>query len=319
MILACAIACCLLGGLTWLVIAKPWKMPVLLVDARENGRRVDENGVFGNYYPTRSAERHPGILVIGGSEGGIHDQVDRDARALSREGYSVLALSFFRGPGQPRALGLIPLEVFDRALEWLRYQPEVDAKFLAIVGMSKGAEAALLVASSRPDITAVVAAVPSSVVWPGFDWARFRGLKESSWSREGRPLSMLPYGRMSWASGVRSIYENGLKAVADHPETVIPIERCRAAILLVCGGKDQVWPSCVMAEQIAARARELSGSTVTILSYPDADHGAFASPMEPGGQTRRFGFGRPASGNVAAQTDSWSRTLAFLRDRLQPS
>ena len=312
MVLLYLVGACLLLAALWLAVAKPWRMPVAVVDARSNGRRVNGVSWFGNYYPAGAQEQRPGILVVGGSEGGLHDQVDRDARALNREGYSVLAMSFFRGPGQRTQLALIPLEVFDSALDWLREQPLIDASRLAVVGMSKGAEAALLVAANRSDLVAVVAAAPSSAAWPGFDWSKFRGLKESSWSLNGKGLPTLPYGRFSWSKGVRSIYEDGLAAASEHPEAMIPVERSEAAMLLICGGKDQVWPSCTMAEQVASRARKHGGS-VTILSYPDADHGVFASPLEAGNSPRRFGFGRPAPGNAAAQADSWPRVLAFLQ------
>jgi dienelactone hydrolase len=309
--------CLLLAG-TWLAVAKPWRMPVAVVDARSYGRRVNGDTWFGNYYPTDAREQRPGILVVGGSEGGLHDQVDRDARALAREGYSVLALSFFRGPGQPTQLALIPLEVFHSALDWLGDQPLVDASRLAIVGMSKGAEAALLVAVNRADLVAVVAAAPSSAAWPGFDWSKFRGLKESSWSLNGKALPTLPYGRFSCSKGVRSIYEDGLAAASEHPEAMIPVERSKATMLLICGGKDQVWPSCTMADQIATRVRT-NGRSVTILSYPEADHGVFASPLEEGNRPRRFGSGRPALGNAAAQADSWPHVLAFLEKSLLPA
>ena len=300
----------------WLAIKRPWRMAVVVAEARAGGRRVNGEEWFGNYYPAGSNDPRPGILVVGGSEGGLHHQVDRDARALNREGYSVLAISFFRGPGQRAELALVPLELFQRALNWLCDQQEVDGERLAVVGMSKGAEAALLVASYRPDLTAIVAAVPSSVVWPGFDWSRFRGLKESSWSLNDKALPALPYGRFLWAKGVRSIYEGGLAELSAHPEVVIPVERSKAAMLLICAGRDQVWPSCPMAEQVAARILEHGGKPATILSYPDADHGVFASALEAGDKPRRFGFGRPADGNLEAQADSWRRGLEFLQENL---
>jgi uncharacterized protein len=319
MIVICAAAVSLLVLGIWLAVAKPWRMSVMVVDPGPGGCRVHGADWFGNYYPSEADEPQPGILVIGGSEGGLHNQVDRDARSLQQEGYSVLALSFFRGPEQQAQLALIPLELFDSALNWLREQPAVNPSQLGVIGMSKGAEAALLIASNRPDLHAVVAAAPSSAIWPGFDWSRFRGLKDSSWSLNGNALPMLPYGRFSWSKGVRSIYEEGLAASAAHPEAFIPVERSKAALLLICGGKDQVWPSRTMAEQVADRVRKHGGKLVTVLSYPNADHGVFASPPEAGDKPRRFGFGRPAAGNVAAQIDSWARVVGFLQENLPRS
>lgn len=306
----------LLIAVAGLWMSRRFVMAIPLVDPHPQGRRVHESGVLGNYYPTISADARPGVLIIGGSEGGIDGQADRDARTISQEGYSVLALSFFRGPGQPDKLALIPLELFDRALDWLKQQPGVADSPLAMIGMSKGAEAVLLMATRRPDLEAVVAAVPSSVVWPGFDWWRFRGLKESSWSQEGRPLPMLPYGRFHWRKGVRSIYDEGLRSIGSHPAAVIPIELSKAAVLLICGGLDQVWPSCLMAEQIVAQGRKLDGPRIEILSYLAADHGVFSSPLKPGEKPRRFGSGPPARGNTAAQADSWRQALSFLKDNL---
>ncbi len=300
--------------LAWLAIKRPWRMSIVVTDPGANGRRIDSEDWFGNYYPADTDDPRPGILVVGGSEGGLHGQVDRDARAFNREGYAVLAMSFFRGPGQREALALVPLELFQHALDWLGGQRGVDATRLAVVGMSKGAEAALLVASHRPSLAAIIAAAPSSVVWPGFDWSRFRGLKQSSWSLDGEALPALPYGHFVRAKGVRSIYEGGLADLSAYPNAVIPVERSTAMTLLICGGRDQVWPSCEMAEQIVVRRREHDGTPVTVLSYPDADHGVFGSPLEKGDKPRRFGFGRPAGGNPEAQADSWQRSLAFLRE-----
>lgn len=307
----------MLAVIAWLAISKPWIMAVEIADAGQGGRRVNEPGVFGNYYPTSLDGQRPGILVIGGSEGGLDPQVDRDARALNRQGFSVLALSFYRAPGQPPAIDLIPLETFDRALDWLARQQEVDPDHLAMIGMSKGAEAALLMASERQDLSAVVAAVPSSVVWPGFDWASFRGLKHSSWSRAGQPVAALPYGTMRWRDGMSSIYANGLKQLARHPDAVIPVEKSRASILLICGGRDQVWPSCPMSDQIKARSERLGGPRVEILAYPDGDHGSFGSPLEPGDTPRRFGFSAEAPGSAAARADSWPKVTSFLHQALR--
>ncbi|WP_369426583.1 acyl-CoA thioester hydrolase/BAAT C-terminal domain-containing protein [Glacieibacterium megasporae] len=104
------------------------------------------------------------------------------------------------------------------------------------------------------------------------------------------------------------------RSIGSHPAAVIPIELSKAAVLLICGGLDQVWPSCLMAEQIVARDRKLYGPRIEILSYLDADHCVFSSPLQPGEKPRRFGFGPPARRNTAAQANSWRQAIAFLKD-----
>ena len=303
----------LIAAVAWLLTKRPWVLPLELSEPGITGRRVSQGDLFGNYYPARGPGLHAAVLMLGGSEGGLGRDATRDALALQQEGVTVLHISFFRAPGQPKSLELIPLETFGHALDWLARQPDVDAARLGMIGMSKGSEAVLLMASRRDDLRVVVAGAPSAVVWPGVDWERMGGLKASSWSLGAIPLPALPYGTFSWRSGMRSIYVNGLTNLTSHPDAVIPIERSRARILLVCGGRDQIWPSCAMAQQIKARAQTRGGPTVTILEYPNADHGVFGSP---GGTSRRFGFSAKAEGNAAARLDGWPRVVAFLKTGL---
>jgi uncharacterized protein len=61
------------------------------------GAPVDD-GLFGNYFPAPA--RDPGILMLGGSEGGLTQAAAATARELQSEGFSVLQLSYFRAPGQ---------------------------------------------------------------------------------------------------------------------------------------------------------------------------------------------------------------------------
>ena len=96
-----------------------------------------------------------GVLVLGGSEGGL---VEGFASALARHGFATMALAYFAMQGLPPKLIEIPVEYFRRALDWLRAQPETSPARPAVVGSSKGGEAALLVASTYDDVGAVVLA-----------------------------------------------------------------------------------------------------------------------------------------------------------------
>ena len=89
----------------------------------------------------------------------------------------------------------IPLESVKRGIDWLRARPSVDPERIAVLGLSRGAELALLVGATYPaDVAAVVALSPSSVVWEGAvrDPAKtgLAALKadRSAWTLAGRPL-----------------------------------------------------------------------------------------------------------------------------------
>jgi dienelactone hydrolase len=303
-----------LGICLW--VWKPWAPPIQLADPRPSGWRVAKEGILGNYYPAAGDGSHAGILLLGGSEGGLGSGGAATARALQAAGFSVLQLSYFRAPGQARVLEEAPLEVFDSGLAWLARQPAVDPSRLAIVGASKGAEAALLVATRRRDLRAVVAGMPSSVVWAGVDWEHGFGAGEaSSWSERGKPLEHLPYGDFNFSTGIRSRYDNGLARLARHMSAIIPIERARTSVLLVCGEADALWPSCPMARQVAIRASNLGGPKVKVLAYKDAGHAVFGAPLARDNPNRsNLGkTGGSHEGNAAAREDAWPKVVEFLK------
>lgn len=304
------------GG-AWLA-AQPWGPPIELVDPGPGGIPIRLPELVGNYYPGVGEGPRPAILLLGGSEGGLGAAVDGQARLLAKEGFTVLALAYYRLPGQPQRFELISLETFYRALDWLTTQEGVDPTRLAIMGTSKGAEAALLVASRRPDIGAVVAAVPSQVAWQGFDWS-FAPVKTSSWSEGGKPVPFLPITTVGWNG---DIYGPALADAAKHPEAAIPVERIAGPVLLLCGEDDKLWPSCPMARAVKARRDKQSNAlATTLLAYPDAGHFG-VGPQLPAGQdvpAMITMFGGSKEGNVTARADGWPRTIAFLKQALSHS
>lgn len=293
----------------------PWLPPVEITDPGPTGQRVNQRGIFANYFPARSGQRGPAVLLLGGSEGGIGRLITKDALDLQRRGVSVLTPGYFAVPRQPKHLVGVPLETFDRALAWLRSRPDVDPARVSIMGTSKGAEAALLVATRHPELGAVVAGVPSSVVWPGINYRTFRA--GSSWTLHGRPLPMLPYGRLRpsfFLGHVDTVYTGGLRHLRDHPASVIPVERIGAPVLLVCGEDDKLWPSCEMARQVQARAYQRGGPRVTVLAFADAGHESVGAPLDPkSSEFRQLSrWGGSTRGNNAARAASWSKVVELL-------
>lgn len=316
-IVAVVVVLVLVAGAVYYFRERAMFNKIELVRPGPTGRRVRDDGIFANYFPARakSAAKRPAILLLGGSEGGLGRGTRDAAIALQAHGYSVLAPSYFGAPGQPKHLELVPLETFDRALAWLKTQPEVDPNRVAIAGVSKGAEAALLVATRHPELRGVFAGVPSSVVWPGIVFGKLK--TKSSWTLHGRPLPVVPYGpfRFKMLLGdVGSVYTDGLKHLSSHPDAEIAIEKIKAPVLLICGESDKLWPSCTMSRQLEARG----GPNVTVLAYPNAGHLSVGPPLhEDDPLYKKLGFlgGTPA-GNNAARADGWTKLLAFARASL---
>lgn len=273
-------------------------------------------GLVGVYYPPVTAGG-PVVMLLGGSEGGFMGS-GAMAKELATQGFGALALSYYRGPGQSPTLEEVPLETFTRGLDWLEQRPEIAHRRLGLVGVSKGGEAALLVAARDRRVCAVVAALPSSVVWGGYDPARNMGTLKSSWTAGGQPLPFAPYDFSKFSGGLRAVYEGGLAKAP--PEAAIPVEAIAGPVLLISGRDDKLWPSTPMAEAVMARldARRFRYPH-SHLAYDNAGHAAFGKPVAAGTPVNPAMFvqaGGTFEGTQAARVDGWPKTLAFLKTNL---
>ena len=268
-------------------------------------------GMVGIYYPPPPGRRDV-VLVLGGSEGGIQGSGPL-AQRLAEHGFGALALAYFGAPGLPQALETVPLESLEAGLDWLRAQPGIGSRRMPVLGVSKGSEAALLLASHDARVCAVVAGVPSSVVWAGIDMAHpATPVTVSSWTLAGKGMAFVPYAEGPFR-GVRDLYDRSLVKAA--PEAAIPVEKIKGPILLISGKSDQLWPSYPMSQAVTAR---LDAKHFTFahqhLAYDDAGHFAFGPPLPTDSPNlpRLAGLGGTPEGNQAARVDGWPRILAFL-------
>jgi hypothetical protein len=278
---------------------------------------VSENGLRGRLFaPDRP--RAPGVVVLGGSDGGYPDDV---AVLLATNGFFALSLAYFGVDSLPTELREIPLDYVAQAIEWLGAQPAVSSDRMALFGTSKGAEAALLVASRVPALRAVVAYAPSSVAWSCICSETAR----SSWSYRGSPVLSVPPGadpayRPAPGEPLRPTVNYVHRLRSAPAGALIPVERIPGPVLLVAGGDDQLWPSLPMARAIMDRRASMGGHADDQLwTYPHAGH-LIAKAYLPAGSTRVSG-GRLETGgtpeeNARAQADAWPRVLAFLAKAL---
>jgi dienelactone hydrolase len=275
---------------------------------------IRQPGLVADYFAADPATDTPGaIIVLGGSEGGLSGSRNL-ARRLAAAGFDALAVSYFGEPGQSARLDRVPIEPVARAREWLEARPEAG-EAIALIGVSKGGELALLAASRDPSIRAVVAAVPSNVIWQGIDMAG--GNTGGSWTAAGVELPYTPYDFSQGFTGVFRLYEVSLASAPSEAE--IPVERIAGPVLLVSGQADSLWPSTEMANRVERRLRANGfRHVVTHLAWPDAGHAVFGAPVRPDtpGLDRALALGGTIDGLVAARADGWPRVLAFLTDAL---
>lgn len=275
---------------------------------------VREGGLVGELIVPDDGKRHPGVLRLGGSEGGLKTA---DAKTLAAHGYAVLALAYFGAPGLPADLEEIPLEYFGRAIDWMRTSPRIDAERLGIVGISRGSTLALLLPTIYPGFDAVVAMAPSHVIWQSsyLDWSRYA--ERSSYSRSAEALPFVPYDFSnkeamkdcsSKTMACTRMYEISLNQKQHVDKARIPVEKMGAPVLLVSGKSDALWPSSAMGDEIIRRfATENYPYEYRHLSYDAAGHC---------GLNDCFGGGT-AEGNARALSEGRAQTLAFLDRHLR--
>jgi dienelactone hydrolase len=210
----------------------------------------------------RSAVRvHPqtAVLVVGGSEGGIHTAA-AVAEAFSSRGTDALAVAYFGTKQTPRHLSLITIETILYAVQYLR---GLGYTKTGIYGISKGAELALVSASLISEISFVIALSPACCVFEGIAKPAYCGT--SSWSWQGHPLPYVSFKDIrvnismnllkNHEMGFRSAYEQVLPQ-RKNEENTIKVENIRGPVLLLAADNDAQWPSAEMAHAVSTRLEE---------------------------------------------------------------
>jgi dienelactone hydrolase len=250
---------------------------------------------------------------------------------LASHGFNVLSVPFFGENGLPPKLSRIPLEYFEKVFAWLKNNPITAGKEIQILGMSKGAELALILASRYPFITRVALFAPHAYCFQGI------ALKnESSWTYEGKDL---PYIRLknSWLFAdmlksfiknepfeYASIFKKGL-AVAENKEiALIKVENARADLLLFTSKECGMWNTYDGSVEIMATLKEHNyPHTYDLVVYEDAGEPylvpyVFPVSISSAKMAPRLvlSMGGTLEGNHHARVDSWDKAIAFLS---QPS
>jgi dienelactone hydrolase len=287
--------------------------------------KIRKKDLVANLYYPKNKQNIPLIIMLGGSDGAIREVDDR-AKIISSHGYAVLALGYFGMDNLPKNLERIPVEYFFNAINWTKEKQFIDTNKIVILGVSKGGEAALLVASMRRDIKGAIAFVPSNVRWQGIpNGPSF--IAKSSWTLNGKDLPFLKcsfsfsfLGKIisnSKQIELREIFKPILTADKSIIEpALIKVEKINGPILLMAGKDDKLSPSYEMCQMMRNRLDSLKFEhQVTCLYYDNAGHFIFGPDLM---STINYKYETLANGgkdseNSAAQVDSWNKMIGFLQ------
>lgn len=248
---------------------------------------VADDGLDGALFlPRDGAPRAAPVLLFGGSEGGRG--LDGEAALLASRGHPALSLCYFGCAGRPAQLRGIELEYFARAARLLTDLPGAAPDRLAVMGGSRGSEAAQLLAQYHPGLVrdAVAVAPGTRTYWPEAG----SGAEKASWTRDGKPVLL----------------------------EEIPLDHVRGTVLAVAGRKDRLWLAAPAAESISRRTNA-AGVRHRALIHAEAGHGVAGAPYLASGKyihdpsaNRWTDLGGTQAADARAKADSWPRILELL-------
>lgn len=217
---------------------------------------IREDGLVGDFMYPENGITLPVVVFLGGSGGGLGYEMD--LRSLALNGYAVFSLAYFKEVGLPDKLENIPLEYFEKAFVWLGTKAQVDNSKLVLLGVSRGAELALLLGSTYPQVKGVIAYSPSCFVFPNATEVKEDTLI-ASWTLSGRPVPFVSIKRFEEQDEKAVNYTAYIDPILRRDsleEFMIKVERINGPILLFSGARDSVWPATRMSERIEARLKE---------------------------------------------------------------
>jgi dipeptidyl aminopeptidase/acylaminoacyl peptidase len=249
--------------------------------------------VNGLLFLPRGTKPLPLVLFNHDGVSGISKEHMRASARLARSGYAVFAPSYRGEDGSQGTVEVAAGEVRDvlNVLPFLAQVPGIDARRVALLGVSHGALISVLAAAQLPRVSAVVEA---DGVMDIYGWWSY--LKNT--------------GTLARDDLTRRVYGDGPH---DKPQAfaardaLARIPKLKAPVLMLHGGKDDVVP----AGQAARFKLELekAGVPVTLKIYPNCPHAFLVYLRYPGRGVE------PVQRAETAQ--AWRDLLAFLKRHLQ--
>lgn len=282
---------------------------------------IRENGLVATYFYNENKKAHPGIIVLGGSEGGLNEYL---SALLASHNFSVLALAYFGIDNLPKQLVEIPLEYIKTAIEWMKQREEVTNNWLGIHGTSRGSELALLSACFFHEIKAVTSLNGSSIALSGIvPWSNATTLPPA-WTFKGKALPYAsPINPISVALECRKMFEehrgmpyrkwyNALTSDSKVVENAtIPVEKINGAVLLIAGEEDEADIVRLSKKAIDRLDTFHSPHFYKQLVYKGAGHSIGIPYL-------RINYNQGSKkDNAFASIDSWKKTIHFFQKSSQ--
>lgn len=286
-------------------------------------RTINTNGFRANYFVKDNIQNKTSILLIGGGPWG-----DYWAQQFAQRDMVGISLPYAGKEGLPKLPEEIELEYFENAINWIGEQPEVNPNKIVVMGASRNAELALVIAATFPDIiNGVVAYAPSAVSWSNTVLPYNSNELKASWRYKGVDIPYLPMNKImgdeSNTIEMLDYWKIGLAKTDFIEQATIKVEQINGPMILFSGNDDKVWPSSVMADMIEKRLKDRSFEhSFQNIKYDNAGHSISTNPDDASsfrtgtinisGKNYEYEFGGTDDGDFKAKQDARIKLMDFL-------
>ncbi|XP_040598711.1 acyl-coenzyme A thioesterase 1-like [Mesocricetus auratus] len=251
----------------------------------------------------------PGIVDLFGVGGGL---LEYRASLLAGKGFAVMALAYYNYDDLPKGMKVFHLEYFEEAVNYLLSHPQVKGSGIGLLGISKGGELGLAMASFLKGIKAAViingsvAAVGSTMHY-----------KDETIP----PVTSLKKRVRRTKDGLLNVVD-ALESPLVEEKSFIPVERSDTTFLLLVGQDDHNWKSEFYANEISKRLQAQGKEKPQIICYPEAGHYIEPPyfPLCKAGMHLLVGanitFGGEPKPHAVAQVDAWQQLQTFFHKHL---
>ncbi|XP_040983286.1 acyl-coenzyme A thioesterase 1-like [Aquila chrysaetos chrysaetos] len=280
---------------------------------RDGVRRVPvrEGKIRATLFLPPGSGPFPGIIDLYGTGGGLPEY---RACLLANYGFAVLALAFYGYEDLPKDMKEFHLEYFEEAVNYMLQHTQVKGPGIGLLGISKGGDLCLSMASFLKGITAT-ALINGSVANVGAV-LRYKDITIP-------PLSFSAKRVKVNKSGIADIFDV-LSNPLEGPDrqSFIPLEKAECRFLFIVGQDDRNWKSEFFAVEGSKRLQAHGKEKPEIVCYPGAGHYIEPPffPMCAASMHLLVGmpvvWGGEPKAHCEAQIDAWQQILAFFRKHL---
>ena len=286
-------------------------------------KSINENGFQADYFVKENTNSKTAVILIGGGQWGNYW-----AQQFAIKDMVGLSISYTGKKGLPRLPEEIELEYFENAINWLIKQPEVDPNKIVVMGASRNAELALLIASTFESISGAVAYAPSSVSWSNTVLPYNSNKLKSSWKYKGIDIPYVPMNKIKGNDSNKikmlEYWKSGLTKTNFITQAAIKVEKINGPIILFSGNDDKVWPSSLMADMIEKRLGNNSfkyafqnikynNAGHLISNNPDDNSSYRIGKINIDGKDYEYEFGGNNDGDFKAKQDAKMKLMEFLK------